>query len=459
MSYGIFILIPIVVVLVLALWLKDTFTSILAGVIVAFAMLNNFNPVDTFNGFLDGIYVTACDDGTMWVLLVVVLFGGLIALIQDAGGVLGFARVWGKLFKTRRSALFGAWLLGIIIWIDDYLNCLAVGAAVRDTTDKHRVSREMLAYVVNSTGVTDCSFWPFSTWGAFMGALMLEAGMVADNISVVGAYVRAMPFIIYGWLALATTLLVIFGIIPLFGPMKKAEKRAIETGEVQSPEAKAEMIALPEDETKFEGKKISMWDFIIPIVVVAVICIVTEDIVIGLLLAIIVCFLLYLPRKLLTFKQGISSLMRGFTDMFPLVILIILGYMFVDANTQLGLIDMVIGFVSSSIPAKLLPMLLFIVLGLLSFAAGSFWGLAIIAFPIVGPLAAAMNIPSALAAGAVISAVCFGGHICIYSDTVILTSASTQTTPAEYFRTSAPLVAIPFVLASLCYLVFGLIFC
>ncbi len=459
MEYGILIFIPIAVVLVLALWLKDTFVSILAGVIVAYAMLFNFHPVDAFNGLLEGFYATACSEDTMWVLLVVVLFGGLIGVMQDAGGVLGFARVWGKLFKTRKSSLIGAWLLGIIIWIDDYLNCLAVGAAVRDTTDKHRVSREMLAYVVNSTGVTDCSFWPFSTWGAFMGALMLEAGMVPLGTSVIGAYVRAMPFITYGWLALLTTVLVILGVIPLFGPMKKAEKRAMETGEVQSEDAKAAMISLPEDETRFEGKKITMWDFIIPIVVVAVFCIVTEDIVIGLLLAIVCCFLLYLPRKLMTFREFMGSLMRGFTSMFGLVILIILSYMFVDANKGLGLIDKVIAIVSGNVPATMLPLLIFVVIGLLSFASGSFWGLAIIAFPIIGPLATSMNIPYALAAGALISAVCFGGHICIYSDTVILTSASTQTTPAEYFKTSAPLVAIPFAVAAVCYLVFGLVMC
>ena len=145
------------------------------------------------------------------------------------------------------------------------------------------------------------------------------------------------------------------------------------------------------------------------------------------------------------------------TDMFPLIIIILLAYMFVDVNTALGLIDMVTEGASNSLNPSLLPVMIFVVIGLLSFASGSFWGLAAIAFPIVGPLAAALGVPYALASGALISAVCFGGHICIYSDTVILTSASTQVTNVDYFKSSAPLVAIPFGLAIIGFLILGFV--
>ena len=457
MEYGIFILVPILLVLGLALWTKSTFISILGGVVAAYIMLANFNPVDGFMGFIDGFYVTATDDGTVWVLLVVALFGALIALMQDSGGVLGFSSITQKLLKTRKSALMGTWVLGIIIFVDDYLNCLAVGAAVRDLTDEHKVPREMLAYIVNSTGVTVCAIIPFSTWGAFMGTQMENAGMTGE-LSAVAAYIQAIPFIVYGWLAVLTVPLVILGIIPLFGPMKKANTRALETGEVLSPESKAALVELPDEEKSMEGKKLRAINFLAPIILVAIVTVVTEDMVVGLFLAIILCLIMYLPQKLMTFNQFISSLMRGLTDMFPLIIIILLAYMFVDVNTSLGLIDLLIEGATGTVNPALLPVLIFVVIGLLSFASGSFWGLAAIAFPIVGPLALAMGVPFSLASGALISAVCFGGHICLYSDTVILTAASTQVTNVDYFKTSAPLVAIPFVASVIVFLILGFTF-
>ena len=147
--------------------------------------------------------------------------------------------------------------------------------------------------------------------------------------------------------------------------------------------------------------------------------------------------------------------MGGLVDMFPTLIIIILSYVLIEVNTQLGLIDFVVGIALKTVNPALLPVTIFVVIGLLSFASGSFWGLAAIAFPIVGPLAEALGVNPFLCAGALISAVAFGGHICMYSDTVILASASTQVTNADYFRTSGPLVVVPFVLAAVVFTIFG----
>jgi Na+/H+ antiporter NhaC len=289
-----------------------------------------------------------------------------------------------------------------------------------------------------------------------MGTQMEEAGMTGE-LSAVGAYFQAMPFVVYGWLAVLAVPLVILGIIPLFGPMKKANERTLTTGEVLSPESKAALVELPEEEAALEGKKRRAINFLAPILLVAIITVVTEDMVVGLFAALVLCLIMYLPQKLMTFNQYINSIMRGLTDMFPLIIIILLAYMFVDANTALGLIDMITENASNALNPALLPALIFVVIGLLSFGSGSFWGLAAIAFPIVGPLAAALGVPYALASGALISAVCFGGHICIYSDTVILTAASTQVTNVDYFKTSAPLVAIPFVASIIIFLILGFV--
>ena len=450
------ILIPIVLLIIVAVWSKDTFMSLVVGVITAYLILEKMNPIAAFNSFSDGLYEVVTDEGSQWVLILVALFGALIALLSDSGGVLGFSGLARKTLKTRKQTMIGTWILGIIIFVDDYLNCLAVGAATRDLCDEHKIPREMLAYIVNSTGVTVCAIIPFSTWGAFMGTQILGAG-VDEGASVFSVYVQTMPFVLYGWLAVIAVPLFSLGIIPLFGPMKKAEQRALTTGEVFSPEAKAALIELPDEEKAMEGKPKRALNFLLPIAVVVFYTIWLEDIVIGLFAAILLCFIMYLPQKLVTVVGFFKSIMRGVVDMAPVIVIIIFAYVFMGAMTELGLVDIVIDAAMKSMSPILLPVTIFVVIGLLSFGTGSFWGLAMIAFPIVIPVAAALGVNLFVASGALISAVCFGGHICLYSDTVILTAASTQTTPVDYFRTSVTLVMVPFVVAAIGFLIVGLI--
>lgn len=457
MNYGFWSLIPILVIIALALVTKDTFISIFAGLVVGFLMIAKGNPHIAFTTFLEELYKVMTDETTVWVLLVCGLFGSLLMLMQEAGGVLGFSNLSEKLLKTRKRSLLGTWILGIIIFVDDYLNCLAVGAAVRSITDRFKVSREMLAYIVNSTGVTVCAILPISTWGAFMSTQMVKANM-NEGLSAMAAYLRAVPFVLYGWIAVFLVPLFSLGILPLFGPMKRVEQRAITTGEVLSKTAKENLVELPPDERRFEGKKCRAYNFLIPILMVAVLTITTEDILIGLFAALALCFVLYLVQGLMTIKEYFKHVMAGLTDMFPMLVIIILSYTLIGVNKQLGLIDYVIGVALKTVPASLLPVIIFVVIGLLSFASGSFWGLAIIAFPIVGPLASALGVNTFLAAGALISAVALGGHICLYSDTVILTSASTQVPPAEYFTTSGPLILVPFILSALGFILMGFLF-
>lgn len=454
--FGLFVLLPVIVIIVFAIITKDTFISLFLGVASGFLLVSKGNPLDAFNGMVDGLYTVMTDSNTAWVLMLCGLFGSLIMLMQESGGVLGFSNLTHKILKTRKASMIGTWILGIIIFVDDYLNSLAVGAAVRDITDKFRVSREMLAYIVNSTGVTVCAIIPISTWAAFMSAQMKTANMTG-GLTAAAAYLHTIPFIFYGWIAVICVPLFCLNVLPLFGPMKAAEKRAQETGEVFSEISKAALVAVPDEEKRFEGKNCRAINFIVPILVVAVLTTVTEDILIGLFAAIGVCFVMYIPQRLMTVKQFFDNVMKGLVDIFPTLVIIVLSYVLIEVNNQLGLIDYVVDVALKTVNPALLPVTIFVVIGLLSFASGSFWGLAAIAFPIVGPLSAALGVNQFLCAGALISAVAFGGHICMYSDTVILASASTQVTNAEYFRTSGPLVIVPFVLAAIVFTIIGFV--
>jgi Na+/H+ antiporter len=314
----------------------------------------------------------------------------------------------------------------------------------------------MIAFIVNATGVTVCAIVPFSSWSAFMGGLMKKADML-NGLSVTGAYIHTIPFVIYGWLAVLVVPLICLKIIPLFGPMKKAEQRAIETGEVQSPEAKALHGELPDEELKFKDKKCRSINFLLPILAIAIVAVWRDDLLIGVFAGLGVCFVMYLPQRLMNVNQFFNGILAGITDMCSMLVIIIMSYVLIEVNNQLGLVNTIVDAALKTVNPSLLPVTIFVVIGLLSFASGTFWGLAAIAFPIVGPLGAALGVSPFLCAGAVISAVAFGGQICMYSDTVMLTSSSTQITNAEYLRTSGPLVLIPFITAIILFTVVGFV--
>ncbi|WP_303857502.1 Na+/H+ antiporter NhaC family protein [Aminicella lysinilytica] len=456
MSFGFWALIPVIVILVLALITKDTFISLFLGVVVGFVMIAQGNPVMAFNKFIDALYTVMCDSNTAWVLMICALFSSVIFLITESGGVLGFSNLAEKVLKTRKQTMIGTWILGLIVFVDDYLNCLAVGAAVRKIADRQKISREMIAFIVNATGVTMCAIVPFSSWSAFMGGLMQKADMLG-GLSVTGAYIHTIPYVIYGWLAIIVVPLICLKVIPLFGPMKKAEQRAMETGEVQSPEAKALHGELPDEELKFKDKKCRAVNFLLPILVIAIVAVWRDDLLIGVFAGLLACLIMYLPQRLMNINQYFNGILQGITDMCSMLVIIIMSYVLIEVNSQLGLVDTIVGAALKTVNPSLLPVTIFVVIGLLSFASGTFWGLAAIAFPIVGPLGAALGVSPFLCAGAVISAVAFGGQICMYSDTVMLTSSSTQITNAEYLRTSGPLVVIPFVLAVIGFTIVGFV--
>lgn len=453
MDYGALCLIPIAILLITAVILKDTFVSLLLGTLSAFLIVYGFRPAATLEGFVNALYEVMTNEDNVWVFVIVAVFGALIALLEDSGGALGFAGMARKFLKTRKQTLIGTWILGIIIFVDDYLNCLAVGAATRQLCDDQKISREMLAYIVNSTGVTVCAIVPISSWGAFMGSQMETSGLTG-GLSAFSAYCAALPFVLYGWLAVIFVALYCLNIVPLFGPMKQVEADAM-AGKTASSEPAAQDAGLPAAETRFAGKKCRAVNFIVPLLALVILTIRLDDLALALFPTLLICFILYIPQRILKPMAFMQSLQRGINEMAGVILVIILCYAFMSANEQLGLTDYVINAALKALNPALLPVTLFLVIAALSFASGSFWGLAAISFPIAAPLASAMGVNPFLCVGAIISGVCFGGHICLYSDTVLLTAASTNTTPVAYLKTSFPLIIPAVVLSAAGYLVLG----
>lgn len=448
--FGALSLIPVITVIVTALLTRRTVEPLLLGSIIGFVIVAG---TGFFNAWLDAVYTVMMDGVTVWVILVCGLFGSLVALLEKSGGAMGFSAIATNLIKNRKTALIATWILGIIVFIDDYLNALAVGVAMRKVTDKFGVPREFLAYVVNSTGATVCVLVPFSTWAAFMAG-QLEASGAAEAGSGTAAYISTVPFILYGWVAVFVVPFFILKTIPIWGPMKKAELRTLETGQT-FPESTASSALTEENAEVSFAKKPKSMNFIIPMLALGAVCIATSDMLIGVIVGIVTCIILYTPQKLMKASEFGDTAINGFKDMVLVMAIVCAAFFLQKANEALGLTPYIIEKVQPILSPNLLPAISFLVIGLLAFATGSFWGVAAIAFPIIVPLAEAMDANVLIACGAIISGSAFGSHSCFYSDAVTLTCASSQIQNSDYARTVLPLLVLPAALGFIAFLVVG----
>ena len=220
--WGFWSIVPTISVLVLALLSRKTFEALLGGALIGFIILN---PLNFFSGFTNSLLEVMQDPTIGWVILVCGLFGSLIHLLVKSGGASAFANYLLKYVKSRKSALLITWALGLTIFIDDYLNALTIGTSMKKITDKFGVPREMLAYVVDSTAAPICVLIPLSTWAIYVAGLLESTGVTPQGGGLQG-YLKAIPYISYGWIAALMVPLVILRIVPPLGAMKKAEERA-----------------------------------------------------------------------------------------------------------------------------------------------------------------------------------------------------------------------------------------
>ena len=451
--YGVLSLIPAIVVIITALLTRRTLEPLLLGSLIGFVIIAK---AGFFSAWLDAVYVVMMDATTAWVILVCGLFGSMVALLEKSGGALGFSEIAAKATKNRKASLFATWILGIIVFIDDYLNALAVGAAMRKVTDKFGVPREFLAYVINSTGATVCVLIPFSTWSAFMAG-QLEASGAAEVGMGTAAYIGSIPYILYGWVAVLLVPLFILKVVPVWGPMKKAEQRVIATGQT-FPDSMISLAVTEEEEEQKSGKAPKAYNFIIPMLVLGFVCVKTSDMLIGVIFGIVSCIILYLPQRLMKASEFCDTAINGFKDMVLVLAIVVAAFFLQQANDALGLTPYVIEKVEPVLSPEMLPAISFLVIGLLAFATGSFWGVAAIAFPIIVPLAQNMDVNAMIACGSVISGAAFGSHSCFYSDAVTLTCASAQIQNSDYARTVLPLLILPLSLGFIAFLIVGFAF-
>lgn len=454
-NYGIITLLPPLIIIVFAILTKRTFEALVLGGVAAFVITAG---TGFFGSYMDAIYGVMTDSGTVWIILACGLFGSLIAILERSGGAVGFSKVVARYANTPKKTLMASFILGILIFVDDYLNVLAIGSSMKPLADKQKVPREMMAYVIASTGASDCTIIPFSTWVVFYAGLFVAIPELAPYGATgtgMEMYYHMIPTIFYGWTCLIVVPLVILGVIPKLGAMKKAYIRTETTGMVYSTESVKYNV--DELDCDFENAPSgNLWYFVAPILLLIGITIYTQDLVYGVLGGILLAMIMVMVTRKMKFGEVSDSIFVGFGSMIQMLAIIVAALTVKTAMDQIALPQYIIDLVLPFLSPALFPAITFIIVATLAFVTGSNWGIPAVCVPILMPLALAGDANIILTASAIVSGGVFGSHACFYSDCTVLTSRATRIEVMEHNLTQLPYAIISAVFAIALFLVFGI---
>lgn len=448
MSTGLIAVIIICIVIVGAITTRRCTEFLFVGSILgALVLFGRHMPME-YVGILESV---VGNEDNVWLWLVCGLFGSLIALLQASKGTFGFQKIMLKLCKTERRTMLASFILGILIFVDDYLNVLTVGVCMKGLYDKKKIPRESLAFVLDSTGAPVCVLLPFSTWAVFYANLFYNEELIANNFSSgMNAYLHAIPFCFYPFIAILFVFLFCMGWMPKIGPMKKAYQRVAETGMVYSEQSRK--YNMDEPEYTEDG---NVWNFLLPIIVLVFIGIFTGEILLGVLAAILVCLVMYVPRKLMKMEEFFNLLVSGFGSMLSIFFMLVGAFSLASVCSQLGLTEYLIGLVKPFLSASAFPALAFLLLAVLAFVTGSNWGMSAVVIPILIPMCQALDGNVILTMAAIISGGAFGSHACFYTDATVLSSNSAGIDNMEHALTQWPYVFIAAAISTVLFLVCG----
>lgn len=458
MSYGVLSLIAVVLILAIAVMTRRTLfamaVGLTAGTIVV-AARTNANVVDQWFGYL---YTSLSNEDLQWLLILISVFGILIALFEKSNAVVDFG-VWaGRFIRTKKAGLLGTFILGVVIFVDDYLNNLAVGTTMKGITDRLDVPRTQLGYVVNSAAAPICILIPFSSWAAYFGGLMEGQGVVGSDGTGLSAYIQGLPFTFYGFFAVIVVLLMCFGIMPIIGPMKKDVVRARETHNVFPEGTDQSLIDSVVNEELPDQSEAKPWNFLIPLAILIIFTFATgTDVLKGAGAGTLAAMILYLAERKFSFREMCEYSFEGVMNMGFVLVLSVLAFAVQALNGDLGLSDFIIDVTLPIMKGAFLPMVVFLVCAVYAYATGCFWDLAAIILPLVVPLATAMHVDPIIACSAVFSGAAFGSNTCLYGDGIIICSQGVQIKAVDLMLATLPYACIAGGATAVAYLVTGFV--
>ena len=465
-------LVPAIVAIGLALITKEVYSSLFVGILMGALLYSGFQFERTITHiFSDGIIGVLSDSYNVGILVFLVILGAMVGLMNKAGGSAAFGQFAASKIKNRVGAQLATILLGVLIFIDDYFNCLTVGSVMRPVTDKFKVSRSKLAYLIDATAAPVCIIAPISSWAAAVTGFVEGE----DGFSI---FIRAIPYNFYAIL----TIVMMVGMVLMkteFGKMKEHEKNAARKGDLFTTEGR------PYENVKEEkvSAKGGVVDLLIPIAALIVCCVIgmiytggffegagfveafsNSDASLGLTLGsffgLVITIVLYQIRRVLSFKECMDCIPEGFRAMVPAILILTFAWTLKAMTDSLGADLYVAGLVESSAGAfmNFLPAIIFVVGCFLAFATGTSWGTFGILIPIVvavfqngDPQMMIMSISACMA-----GAVC-GDHCSPISDTTIMASAGAQCEHVNHVTTQLPYAVLAAVVSFATYIVAGFV--
>ena len=474
MGWDWIVLLPPVVAIVLALWTRQVYLSLITGLWIGTTILGDGNPLVGLQGMADSLVAVFSSASNTRIILFSTLVGGLIALVQVSGGVAAFAQ-WVQSRgggRSRRSAEVLAWFIGIIIFVESSITSLIVGTLSRPFFDRLKLPREKLAFYCDSTSAPVCMAIPLNGWGAFVLGLLIAQGYEAD---AVGLLVASIPLNLYSWVAIAFALVMaITGWS--FGSMRQAEKRAAETGAVNRP-GSTPMISDEITELKpIRPEAARATDLLIPVGVMIGMIFVglyltgegnlmegsgSTSVLWGVGAAIGIAVVLYLlPRKgrsLLSIGQSTDFTLKGASGLIGVVGLLVLAFALGNVSQELEMGAYMVRILGGDLPVWWLPALVFALGCVVSFTLGSSWTAFAILMPLTLPLAEALGLSVPLMLGAVLSGGVYGDHASPLSDTSIISSMAAACDHVDHINTQLPYTMVIGGLTAIGFLVAGLI--
>ncbi len=465
-------LVPALVAIVLALITKEAYSSLFIGIVVGALLIAVVNPVTALDTVVnDGIIPAVADNAGIFIFLV--LLGMMVALTSATGAAAAFGKWAAKHVKSRPASMIATFILGILIFVDDYFNCLTVGSVMRPVTDAHRVSRAKLSYIIDATAAPICMIAPISSWAAAVSGV--AADLEVDGIKL---FIDAIPFNFYSLMTIVFVLaLTVMGFD--YGPMAKAELAAWRDQELGG------LV----DEPEASNPKASLWDMLLPILVLIVTCVVgmlyvggffgtdpsgstdyagnivtafgnTDAFVAlpwGALIAVAISVIYLVARRVISFKDAMGCTVQGMSAMAPALIILTLAIALKNMTSLLGADVFVEGIMQGAAAGlyAMLPAVIFLVAGFLAFSTGTSWGTFGILIPIVLPIFA--NEPTLLIIGisaCLAGAVC-GDHCSPISDTTIMASAGANVNHVAHVSTQLPYALTVAGISFVCFIIAG----
>ena len=441
-------LIPPVIAIGLALITKEVYSSLFVGIVSGALLYTNFNPITTIDAALSEALIPAVSD-TAGIFIFLVELGVLVALINKAGGSAAFGKWAQTHIKTRVGAMLATFVLGVLIFVDDYFNCLTVGSVMRPVTDTHKISRAKLAYIIDATAAPICMIAPISSWAA-------AVSQYAEDGKGLELFIAAIPFNFYSLL----TFVFIIGLAVLgfdYGSMRTHEFNAINNGDLYTSGDRAESAPVTPSE---KGKII---DLIFPIAVLIVVCVfalvyngglldgvdfvtafsetdATVALPWGGLITLVIAMIYYACRNSITLKEMMECVPSGFNAMVPAILILTFATALKNITSLMGAKYFVADLMNSAAAglSLFLPAIIFLVACVLAFATGTSWG----TFGILIPIVTAMfpNEPTLMIIGmsaCLAGAVC-GDHCSPISDTTIMSSAGAECNHINHVSTQMP---------------------